>query len=93
MCRYVITALANFSPATKYLAESCSASSIGTVSPGLFNLEDTSVDKQFDDLFRNVIRNTVLYDFYRKRRQVLAVDDEGDAWCIDCANGRGRCSK
>jgi len=59
----------------------------------LFNIEDTSVDTQFDDLFRNVIRDTVLYDFYRKRRQVLAVDDEGDACCIDCANGRGRCSK
>lgn len=59
----------------------------------LFDLEDTSVDKQFEDLFRNLIRDTVLHDFYRKRRQVLAVDDESDACCIDCANGRGRCSK
>lgn len=59
----------------------------------LFNIEDSSVDKQFDDLFRNLIRDSVLYDFYRKRRRVLAVDDEGDACCIDCATGRGRCSK
>ena len=59
----------------------------------LFDLEDTSVGKQFEDLFRNLIRDPVLYDFYRKRRQVLALDDESDACCIDCANGRGRCSK
>jgi hypothetical protein len=59
----------------------------------LFNLEHASVDEQFDDLFRNLIRDSVLYDFYRKRRQVLSVDDEGDACCIGCASGRGRCSK
>ena len=57
----------------------------------LFNLDHTSLDKQFDDLFRNLIRDSVLYDFYRKRRQVLAVDDESDACCIDCANGRAGC--
>ena len=58
----------------------------------LFKVEQTSLDKQFDDLFRNLIRDSVLYDFYRKRRKVLTFDDEGDVCCFDCAAGRG-CSK
>lgn len=61
-------------------------------SPLLHVEENVSLDKQFDDLFRNVIRDPALYEFYRKRKQLLAFDDEGDACCLDCVNGRG-CAK
>lgn len=58
----------------------------------LFHLDHADIDEQFDDLFRNLIRDSVLYDFYRKRRQALIVEDEDDACCEECAHGR-RCSK
>ena len=70
----------------------CENSASQEQSPLLHFDESASPDKQFDDLFRNVIRDPTLYEFYRKRKQLLAFDDEGDACCLDCVNGRG-CSK
>ena len=60
--------------------------------PTSFVNESQSVDEQFDDLFKSIIRDSVLYSYYKERRHLLSVDDEGDACCHGCVTGRG-CSK
>lgn len=67
--------------------------SVSLESPAFFsNGSQNSIDEQFDDLFKNVIRDSVLYSYYRKRRHLLSVDDQGDACCHGCLLGR-ECSK
>jgi len=60
--------------------------------PTSFVNTSLSVDEQFDDLFKSIIRDSVLYSYYKERRHLLSVDDEGDACCHGCVTGRG-CSK
>jgi hypothetical protein len=57
-----------------------------------FTNRSTSVDEQFDDLFKTIIRDSVLYSYYRERKHLLSVDDEGEACCHGCSTGVG-CSK
>ena len=54
-----------------------------------FDDELLSIDVKFDYLFKNLIRDVALFEFYRKRRALLTVDEEGDGCCYDCALGRG----
>ena len=60
--------------------------------PTSFNDVPRNLDEQFDDLFNNVIRDSVLYSYYRSRKHKLQADGEEDACCHGCATGRG-CSK
>ena len=49
-----------------------------------------SLDEQFDALFHYVIKDRALYEFYKKRRDVLSLGDEyDDACCSDCIVGHG----
>ena len=66
--------------------------SIGSEKPTQFARRSQSVDELFDDLFQNIIRDSVLHSFYKDRRHLLSVDDEGDGCCHGCVAGRG-CSK
>lgn len=50
------------------------------------------MDKQFDELFRKVVRDSALHDFYRKRKELLSIDAEGEACCYECVTG-GMCTK
>merc|ERR1712228_283818 len=43
--------------------------------PTSFVNTSQSVDEQFDDLFKCIIRDSVLYAYYKERRHLLSVDD------------------
>jgi hypothetical protein len=60
--------------------------------PTSFDDVPRNVDEQFDDLFKNVIRDSMLYSYYREWRHEVLVHLEDDACCRGCATGRG-CSK
>mmetsp|Transcript_20051 Transcript_20051/g.43473 ORF Transcript_20051/g.43473 Transcript_20051/m.43473 type:complete len:1281 (-) Transcript_20051:189-4031(-) len=66
--------------------------SVSLEKPTSFTNALHSIDKQFDDLFKNVIRDSALYSYYKKRRHLLSVDEEGDSCCHGCVTGQ-RCSK
>lgn len=66
--------------------------SVSLEKPTSFANSIQSVDQEFDELFKNIIRDSVLYSYYRKRRHLLSVDGEGDACCHGCVTGQG-CSK
>lgn len=67
--------------------------SVGLERPASFpTTPPRSVDAQFDDLFKVVIRDSVLHSYYRDRRHLLSVDVEGEACCHGCATGHG-CTK
>ncbi|GFH45303.1 hypothetical protein CTEN210_01777 [Chaetoceros tenuissimus] len=50
------------------------------------------MDKQFDELFRKVVRDSALHEFYKKRKELLSIDAEGEACCYECVTG-GMCTK
>ncbi|KAL7543042.1 hypothetical protein ACHAXR_012343 [Thalassiosira sp. AJA248-18] len=56
------------------------------------NNRSHGVDDLFDDLFNSIIRDSVLYSFYKGRKHLLSVDEEGDACCHGCVTGHG-CAK
>lgn len=60
--------------------------------PNMFIDRSKTADEKFDDLFKDIIRDSVLYAFYRKRKHLLSVDEEGDACCHGCVTGH-QCSK
>ena len=66
--------------------------SVSSEMPTSFANSTESIDEQFDQLFKNIIRDSVLYTFYKKRRHLLKVDHEGDGCCHGCVTGQ-ICSK
>ena len=66
--------------------------SVSLEKPTSFNDASRNVDEQFDDLFNNVIRDSVLFSYYRSRKHKFQADGEEDACCHGCVTGRG-CSK
>ena len=50
-------------------------------------------DSKFDYLFQSVIKDNALHRFYRDRKKLLVVDNDGDACCYDCVVGNGCSSK
>lgn len=66
--------------------------SVSSEKPTCFANTLHSIDDQFDDLFKNVIRDSVLYSYYRGRRHLLSFDKEGEACCHGCVTGQ-ECSK
>ena len=57
--------------------------------PTSFDDAPRNVDEQFEHLFKNIIRDSVLHSHYRERRHLLSVNGEGDACCPGCVTGRG----
>lgn len=66
--------------------------SVSSEMPTSFANTTKSIDEQFDHLFKDIIRDSVLYSYYRERRHLLSVDHEGEACCHGCVTGQG-CSK
>ena len=66
--------------------------SVSSEMPTMFANTTKSIDEQFDHLFKDIIRDSVLYSYYKERRHLLSVDEEGEACCHGCVTGQG-CSK
>ncbi|KAL7550788.1 LOW QUALITY PROTEIN: hypothetical protein ACHAWF_013999 [Thalassiosira exigua] len=62
--------------------------SVGLERPTYVGNGTHNVDKQFDDMFKNIVRDSMLYSYYRGRRHLLSVDQEGEACCDGCATGQ-----